>query len=191
MMQVADEASDGLALLNLLKKRVPDMVILDISMPSVRGIEIIGEIRTLYPEVRVLILTMHKEEEYLYHAMAAGASGYLIKEDTDTELLSAIETIRLGDNYISPSFSQEARQRATHLNQRGDQLFCERLTKREREILKLIAEGSSNKEIADLLFISVRTVEHHRSSIMDKLQARKVTDLVKYAIQKGFISPNS
>jgi len=188
-LEVVGEVGDGLKLLERLKKSPPDMVILDISMPNLRGIEATKEIKTAYSEVKVLILTMHKDKEYLYHAISAGADGYLLKEDADTELFSAIETIRRGGNYISPLLSVElANDLAQTFHGTGFKPPFEPLTTREREVLKLIAEGKSNKEAASLLFISVRTVQHHRANIMRKLNIRKTADLVRYAIRKGYVS---
>ena len=185
---VIAEASDGLELLAVLKKMTPEMIILDISMPNLRGIEVSREIKSFNPEIKVLILTMHKKIDYLYHAFSAGADGFLLKEDTDEELFTAIETIRRGRTYVSPSFSTELAEDMAKIC-RGDGSFpVERLTNREREVLKLVSEGKSSKEIADLLFISVRTAEHHRESIKRKLNLKKVADLVKYAILEGYTS---
>jgi len=181
--QVIGEANDGLQLLELLKGLTPDMVLLDISMPNLRGFETAREIRQIYPGIKILILSMHREEEYLYHAFSSGASGYLLKEDTDRELMTAIEAVQGGEVYISPLL----RDRVTRGLLRGPGKPPEgSLTTRECEVLKLIAEGKSSKEVADLLYISVRTVEHHRASIMKKLNLNTLPDLVKYAIQKGF-----
>jgi DNA-binding NarL/FixJ family response regulator len=185
---VIAEASDGLELLAVLKKMTPEMIILDISMPNLRGIEVSREIKSFNPEIKVLILTMHKKIDYLYHSLSAGADGFLLKEDTDEELFTAIETIRRGRIYVSPSFSTELAEDMAKIC-RGDGSFpVERLTTREREVLKLVSEGKSSKEIADLLFISVRTAEHHRESIKRKLNLKKVADLVKYAILEGYTS---
>jgi DNA-binding NarL/FixJ family response regulator len=187
-MVVIAEASDGLELLDLLKTMIPDMIILDISMPNLRGIEVSHEIKSLNPKIKVLILTMHKKLDYLYHALSAGADGFLLKEDSDEELFTAIETIQRGKIYVSPSFSTELAEDMAKVC-RGDGSFpLERLTNRERQVLKLVSEGKSSKEIADLLFISVRTAEHHRESIKRKLNLKKVADLVKYAILEGYTS---
>ncbi|MFC1821493.1 response regulator [Thermodesulfobacteriota bacterium] len=187
-MKVVGEASDGLELLELLKSATPDMVVLDISMPSLRGIEATREIKMTYPEVKVLILSMHRKKEYLYHSLSAGAAGYCLKEDTDTELFTAIDTIRRGGVYLSPLLSKELTQDFIEICRGDGKLPEEPLTNREREVLKLIAEGKTNKEIAGLLFISVRTVQHHRANIMKKLKIKKMADLVKYAIRKGYTS---
>jgi DNA-binding NarL/FixJ family response regulator len=188
-LEVVGEANDGLELLNLLNRLTPHMVILDIFMPNLRGIEAIHEIKKIRPEVKVLILTMHKDKEYLYLALSAGAKGYLLKEDADKELFSAIEKIRQGKTYISPHFSEEVVDDLVQIG-RGDAkaIFeIDPLTTREREVLKLVAEGKSSKEIAHVLFISVLTVNNHRANIMEKLNLNKATDLVKYAIRKGYI----
>ncbi len=185
-MEVVGEAGDGLELLGLLKKITTDMVILDISMPKLRGVEATREIKTAYPVVEILILSMHRKKEYLYHVFAAGAKGYLLKEDTDTELFTAIETVRQGGVYLSPLLSRELAGDFIEICRGGGNIPAEPLTTREREVLKLIAEGKSGKEIADLLFISARTVEHHRASIMKKLNLKKIADLVKYAIRRGY-----
>jgi len=190
-LEVVGEAADGLELLEIIKKSPPNMVIADVSMPNLRGLEATREIKMAFPEIRVIILTMHKDKEYLYHALSAGAEGYLLKEDADIELFSAINTIRQGGTYISrllapqmtDIFMERQRQRAGE-----GKLPAELLTMREREIIKLIAEGKSSKEIAGLLYISSRTVQHHRANIMRKLNIKKTADLVKYAIQKGYTS---
>jgi DNA-binding NarL/FixJ family response regulator len=188
-IQIAEETGDGLELLSLLKRVTAHLVLLDISMPGLRGIEAIYEIRKGFPDVRILVLTMHKEREFLYQAFAAGAQGYLLKEDTDTDLFSAIERIRQGKTYISPNLSEGMDPEWMKALQGGAPPSAqpEPLTTREKEVLKLIAEGKTSKEIGDLLFISFRTVDRHRFSIMQKLHIKKSTDLVKYAIENGYI----
>ncbi len=187
-MTVVGEASDGAELLDLLKNAVPDMAIVDISMPRIGGIEATREIKRAYPAVKVLVLTMHRNKEYLYRALTAGADGYLLKEDTERELFTAIDVIRGGEIYLSPAFSAELRDDLVEVLKAGGDLESEPLSLREQEVLKLIAEGKSNKEIADVLCISIRTVEHHRASIASKLDIRNVVDLVKYAIRKGYVT---
>jgi DNA-binding NarL/FixJ family response regulator len=165
------------------------MVVLDISMPKLRGIEAICEIKSLHPKVKVLILTMHRDKEYLYQSLSSGADGYLLKEDADTELFSAIKKIREGAFYASPSLSKElnAYLKLEGGGDDGSSYKGECLSTREREVLKLIAEGKSSREVAEILYISIRTVDHHRANIMDKLKLRKTADLVKYAIHKGYV----
>ena len=188
-LEVVGEANDGLELLQLLKHVTPQMVILDIFMPNLRGIEAITEIKTMQPDVKILILTMHRDKEYLYLALSAGAKGYLLKEDAARDLFSAIAEVRQGKTYISPYFSDTVVNDVVQIAKGNAKVIfaADPLTSREREVLKLIAEGKSSKEIANLLFISVFTVNNHRASIMEKLDLNKATDLVKYAIRKGYI----
>jgi len=190
-VEVVGEAGDGLELLEVLKKTQPQMVIMDISMPNLRGLEATREVKNLHPDVKILILTMHKDKEYLYHAFSAGAEGYLLKEDADTELLSAIDTLRRGGSYVSPLLPLQITDLFRKKSRYGLDPFKvpgEDLTSREKVIIKLIAEGKSSKEIGELLYISSRTVQHHRANIMRKLNVKRTADLVKYAIQKGFVS---
>lgn len=187
-LEVVAEAGDGLDLLRLLDSALPDMVILDISMPNMRGIEALCEIKRKHPGAKVLILTMHNDREYLHQSITAGADGYLLKDDTDPDLFAAIEKIRHGRVFISPRLAEDMVEDWAQMKQGSTSSTGEKaLTPREREILKLVAEGRSSGEIADLLFISARTVEHHRAGIMRKLKINKTTDLVKYALQKGYI----
>jgi len=191
-IEVVGEASDGLELLDVSKGTTPDMVILDISMPNLRGLEATREIKTLFPNVKVLILTMHRDKEYVYGAISAGAEGYLLKEDADTELFIAVEKIRQGGRYISPILSGELTHKLINIrHERQTTSSYESLTLREKEVLKLIAEGKSHKDIADLLFISIRTVDHHRANIMKKLNIKDTANLTKYAIREGYTSVTS
>jgi DNA-binding NarL/FixJ family response regulator len=189
-IKIVGEANDGLELLNLLKKLTPHMVILDISMPNLRGIEATHEIKVMNPEIKVLILTMHKSRDYLYYAISAGAEGYVLKEDADTDLFSAIERIRKGKTYISPILSEELTDDLVQVCRGKHKIPSDHLTPREREVVKLVAEGKTNKEIAHLLFVSVRTVEKHRANIMKKAKLKTTSELIKYAIEKGYTSDN-
>jgi len=188
-LRVVGEARDGLELINLFKTTAADMVVLDISMPNMRGIEATRELKCLDPEIKVLILTMHSDKEYLHQALSAGADGYLLKDDADTELISAIKNIRDGRSHVSPSLVNDLVEykKQKGRGESGPGLSDDGLTAREREILKLVAGGKTSPEVADLLFISVRTVDHHRASIMKKLDLKKTADLVKYTICKGYI----
>jgi DNA-binding NarL/FixJ family response regulator len=186
-LEVVGEVSDGLQLLDFLRQLPVNMVILDISMPNLSGIEATKEIKRNFPQVKVLILTMHKKREYLNDALAAGADGYLLKEDAAKELLTAIQKIRQEAVYVSPLLSAElATLYAQTRRQMPDLAVEESLTPREIEIIKLIAEGKSSKEIGALLFLSFRTIQNHRTKIMRKLKLKKNIDLVKYAIQMGY-----
>jgi len=188
-LEIVGQVGDGLELLNLLKKLTPHMIILDISMPNLRGLEAIHEIKGMNPNVKVLVLTMHKDRDYLYQAILAGAKGYLLKEDAEKELFSAIEKVRQGRIFVSPKLSEELVDDLVNTHSRNHQpsFKPDPLTPREKEVLKLIAEGKTGKEIASLLSISVRTAEHHRANLMAKLHLKKTADLIKYAIQKGFV----
>jgi DNA-binding NarL/FixJ family response regulator len=191
-LKVVGEVSDGVDLLQLLNSIIPDMVILDISMPNLRGIEAVREIKTRRPHIKILLLTMHREIEYLHQALTWGADGYILKDDADTELFAAIDRIRKGSRYVSPSLSTDLAEFLMRMRHEEGRLYStsEILTNREREIIKLIAEGKTSKECAGILCISSRTVEHHRANIMDKLNIKKTADLVKYAVTKGYIEVN-
>jgi DNA-binding NarL/FixJ family response regulator len=187
-LEVVGEAGDGLELLDLLKVRTPDMVILDISMPNLRGIEAIREIKAGYPAIKILVITMHQDIEFLHQAVSAGANAYLLKGDADKEVFTAIQAIQKGRMYVSPLLSRELTDDWAQIHRGEVEPAPSRfLTTREREVLKLIAEGKSNREIAEILFISIHTVVRHRVNIMDKLNLRKTADLVKYALQKGYL----
>jgi DNA-binding NarL/FixJ family response regulator len=187
-LQVIAEAGDGIELLCILKKVLPEMVILDIAMPGLRGIEAAQEISVLYPDVAVLFLSMHKSREYLSMAIKTKAKGYLLKQNTAEELLAAIEAIRNGGTYLSPSFADDLPTDIIGLCRGDSRRIAEPLTNRERQVLKLIAEGHTNQHIGELLFISLRTVHRHRDNIRKKLNLTRTADLVKYAIGKGYVS---
>jgi DNA-binding NarL/FixJ family response regulator len=184
-VEVIAETNDGLELLKLLNEVKGDMVLLDISMPNLRGLEATHEIKALHPDLKVLILTMHKNKEYLYSAIAMGAEGYLLKEDSDVELFSAIETVRKGGIYVTRRLAGELIGDLSRTGKGKKKSPDEHLTTRETEILKLVAEGKANKDIAALLCISTRTVETHRANIMRKLNVNKTADLVRYALLSG------
>ena len=178
-LEVIAEAADGRELLEALKKIHPDMVILDISMPQVSGIEALGEIHRLYPEIRILVLTMHSNAQYCYHALSAGAHGYLLKDDSDTELLPAIQLIRHGKDYMSPQLTPEIPKEIRDPKKR--------LTKREKEVLELVVNGLTSKQIGEKLRLSPRTVDRHRSSLLKKFNMKNSVDLVNYVIKNSLI----
>lgn len=182
---IIGEVNDGLELLELLKKFSPNLVILDISMPNLRGLEAIREIKKTYPQVKVLVLTMHKKKEFLRQALRDGADGFLLKEDAGSELIRAVQTVRNGGKYLSPLLSSVLTSLAV------EEEKTEVLTMREREVLKLLAEGKRTKEIAAALYISPHTVRRHRSNIMEKLNIKNLADLVKYAISQSYILDHS
>jgi len=178
--KVVGEASDGLELLELLKKTPPALVILDISMPNLRGLEAAREIKGLYPRVKILLLTMHKKKDFLQQGLEAGVDGFLVKEDADAALLEAVQAIRGGEKFYSPLLSGKL---ADLASQKGR---TDPLTKREKEVAKLLAEGRSSKEIAGALYISIYTVRRHRDNIMRKLELKSLADLVRYAMDQGY-----
>jgi DNA-binding NarL/FixJ family response regulator len=178
--QVVGEANDGLELLDLLKKTSPDLVILDIAMPNLRGLEAAREIKGLYPQVKVLLLSMHKKKIFLQQGVAAGVDGFLVKEIADTELVQAIQAIRKGQKFFSPLISGKL----ADLVRQPE--ATDPLTKREKEVAKLLAEGRSSKEIAELLYIIRYTVRRHRDNIMRKLELKSLADLVRYALTQGY-----
>jgi len=186
--KVVGEVGDGEELLKLLGGVTPHLVVLDISMPNLRGIEAVREVKSRYPKVKVLMLTMHRDKEYLYQALESGADGYLLKEDADTELLFAISNILHGGFHVSAALSEDLAEhwKMPGCRPAGFSFEGECLTAREKEVLKLLGEGKSCREAADILCISARTVDHHRASIMEKLKLRKTADLVRYAVTKGY-----
>ena len=182
-MEVVAEASDGLELLSLLKQNPVDMVILDISMPRLRGIEAAQEISKCHPHIKTLFLSMYKKEEYLHLAMSAGAKGYLLKEDTGGELIHAINAIRNGKTYLSPLISKDIPDDLISICRGDGRRTGDPLTPRERQVLKLIAEGKTSKEIADTLIVSYRTVQNHRANICRKLGFRGHNRLLQFALE--------
>jgi len=187
--EVVGEASDGVEVLRLLdklalQKITPHLVILDVSMPGVRGIELIRDLKMKCPQAKILMLTMYNDKEHFYQSMSAGADGYFLKNGPEAELFSAIEKIRQGRRYVPPSIAKELSEDPDQIWQGFEKPI---LTTREIEVIKLIAEGKLNKEIGVLLSISVHTVEHHRANIMKKLNLRSTADLVKYAIDKRYL----
>ena len=190
-VEVVGEASDGIALLELLKRIRPHMIILDIAMPGMRGIEAAREIRSLYPEIDILFLSMHKSREFLALTIETGAKGYLLKEDSGSELLSAIEEIRRGRTYLSAKLAQQFPTEILGICRGNHRAVGDPLTRREREVLKLIAEGNTDRRIGELLFISLKTVQRHRYNIRRKLNLKGTADLVRYALAHGYIMPAS
>lgn len=184
-LQVVAEADNGKQLLEILKEKSCDLVILDISMPELNGLKALEEIKRDFPHLPVLLLTMHKEREYFRKAMRIGIDGYILKDDVFEKLIKAIREIQQGRKSISNeliTFFME-----DYAVIRESEASLELLTRREREVLRLVAQGMTNREVATQLDISVRTVEAHRARIMEKLQISSVAGLVKYAIEKGLV----
>ena len=180
---VSGEVNDGLELIDLLKNSCPNLVILDIAMPNMRGLEAIREIKKHYPQVQILVLTMHRKKEFIRQALADGADGFLLKEDPSGELVRAVQTLKSGGKYLSRLISGDL------ITLTVEQDHSDSLTSREREVLTLLAEGKKTQEIALALFISAHTVRRHRYNIMEKLNINNLADLVKYAISQSYIPP--
>ncbi len=185
-MEVAGEASDGLEAVEMAKKLIQDVVLMDIAMRNLNGLEATRKIKKLYPHMKVLVLTMYDNEEWIFQILRAGASGYLIKDSAMTDLTSAIRAIHQGDSYLSPSISKKVIDEYIRKAEMGEKTGVEDLlSNREREILQLIAEGHSVPKIASLLCISKKTVEAHKAHIMEKLNIHDKVGLIKYAIRMG------
>ncbi|MBT4286842.1 MAG: response regulator transcription factor [Deltaproteobacteria bacterium] len=185
--EVIAEIGDGIRLQKILKEHSPDLVLLDISLPGKGGIEVTADIKRDFPEIKVLILSMHKNTEYVIKAMNAGANGYLVKEGTGDELIGAIHSILGGRSYISPLLRDDFTEQIWNSRSQAEEKNDTVLSTREISVLKLVANGKTNKEIADVLYISVRTAEHHRYNIMKKLRLKNSAEMVKYALDKNFI----
>jgi len=189
MLQVIGDVGDGLELLDFLQGKCPDIILLDISMPKLRGIEAIPKVKKLCPQVRILVLTMHSNKDFLVSAIRAGADGYALKEDSDAELLIAIQKCMNGGRYIAPSLAVGISPQDLALMNSPMRVDHEELTVREKQVVTMVAEGLKSKDVAKLLSISIRTVEHHRANVMKKTGIKSTADLIKYAIQKGYIVP--
>ncbi len=187
--EVVGDAANGQEALRKAKLTLPDVVLMDISMPHMNGLEAIGHLRKQVPNAKILILTMHESKEYIAQVVRSGARGYLLKDSAPAELVGAIKAVHAGEVYFSPSVSKVLVQEMTN-NASGtlDGPPQQPLTDREREVLSLIAEGLLNKQIADKLGIGVRTIETHRERIMRKLDIHTVAGLTKYAISRGMTS---
>lgn len=186
-LQVVGEAGDGLECIEAVKRLKPDMVILDITMPKVHGIGAIKEIKTISPNTKILVLTMHKSKLHISRALSAGADGYLLKENAFNDLVLAIEKVRQGESYISELISCQVMELLREGNPRDNPQPTEALSAREKEILELVMEGKSAREIADGLAISIMTVYNHRINIKKKMGVKKDIDLIRRAMQDGFM----
>jgi two-component system, NarL family, response regulator NreC len=187
-MEVIGEASEGNEGIKKALKLKPDVVVMDLSMPHGKdGLSATTELKKLKPEINILILTMHDDEEYLFRAIQGGASGCILKSAPHDELMSAIESVAKGDAYLHPSATKRLMEEYLgSVKQDGNDTY-NLLSDREKEVLTLIAKGYSNKEIAEQLIISVKTVETHKSNLMEKLQMKTRPELVEYAVRKGLL----
>ena len=186
-LMVVAEADNGADLLELLKTHACDLVVLDLSMPGMNGIQVLDKLRATYPLVRVLIFTMHKEQEFFRHAVKKGVNGYVLKDDNLDLILQAIREIRAGRRYYSADLTIGAFAEEEAAAMPGEQISLDVLTRRELEILRLVASGATNREIADDLAISYRTVQTHRSNLMEKLGLKNTAALVKFAVSAGLL----
>ena len=188
---VVGTACDGKAAIEAVGQLKPDLLVIDLTMPHTDGAEAIKVIKRRYPEVRVVVLTYHKEDAYIHAAIKAGADGYVLKDDGREELLSAIQNVAVGKSYISPSICDRVMSgyvRSGDKDSRRTATGWEQLTHRERQVLKLVAEGYTTKEIADYLSLSEKTVEKHRSKMMHKLNLPGISAVTAYAIENGLLS---
>ena len=186
--RVVAEAGNAAEALRLLRERAPSLVILDIGLPGVRGIELAAEILESRPQTRVIFLTVHRDEEYVYQALSLGASGYVLKDCLDTEVLEAVRSVERGGRYLTPLISSEIVSACVHKTPQASTRAFDGLTVREREVLALVCDGASNKELASGLGISARTVEHHRQALMKKLGVHSIAELIKLAIRHKLIN---
>jgi DNA-binding NarL/FixJ family response regulator len=196
-VEVIGEADNGRDAISKTSKLQPDLVLLDISMSELNGLEVAERIHQEFPSIKIVMLSMHTHEEYVLQSIKAGASGYLLKDAAPTELEVAINAVMRGETYLSPAISKHLvddflrRNREPKQPVENKESPFDQLTSRQREILQLIAEGNSTKEIANKLHISIKTVETHRMQIMERLGIRDIAGLVRYAIRMRIISPES
>ncbi len=185
--QVVGEASDGMEAMELVSALRPDVLLTDIAMPNLNGLMVAEQVAEKYPEVRVIIVSMHTNEEFVAQAVKAGAAGYLLKDADGSELEFAIRAVTRGESYLTPAISKQVMASYMSLVNSSHQNLADPLTHRQREILTLIAEGVSTKGIAKVLEISVKTVETHRSQIMQRLDIHDIPGLVRYAMRTGLV----
>ena len=186
--EIIGEAADGRAAVRFVEKQIPDLILMDLSMPRMTGMDAIREIKKRYPQTKIIALTVHKTEEYLRTTLHAGADGYVLKDATRDELMMAIQSVLKGKTYLSPGVSGKVIE--GYLEGKESQMPLSTLgllSQREREVLKLIAEGYKNKEIASDLCISLKTVEKHRANLMKKLDLHNAAALTAYAIEQGLV----
>jgi DNA-binding NarL/FixJ family response regulator len=185
-VQVVAEAGDGREALSLIEMHQPDVALLDIAMPGLNGLEVAAQVVDNFPYVRVMILSMHATEEYVLRALRAGAAGYLLKDADTAELELAIKAVTNGETYLSPAVSKHVTEYVRRIGE-GEHSTLERLTPRQREVLQLVAEGHTTQEIARLMNLSVKTVETHRTQLMDRLDIHDIAGLVRYAVREGLV----
>jgi len=188
-LTVVGEAGDGAEAITMARAEKPDLAILDIAMPRLTGLQAARELSRLMPDLRILILTMYDNEQYFFEALKAGASGYVLKSVADRDLVEACRAAIRGEPFLYPGAVASLIRNYLDRVRDGESVPAKAITDREEEILKLVAEGNSSKEIADLLFISVKTVERHRANLLAKLGLKDRLELTRYAIRAGLIEP--
>lgn len=187
-LEVVGEAADGHQAVQQANALQPDLVLMDLSMPRMNGTEAISAIKRRHPEIKIIVLTNHKAEEYVRAALDAGAGGYVLKDDSRLELLTAIRSVATGHSYLSPGVcSQVVSGFLGRAASPSSATTWDTLTEREREVIKLVAEGYKNREIAECLSVSIKTVEKHRSNLMRKLDLHSASALTTYAIENGLV----
>ncbi len=186
-IQVVAEAEDGYTAVRLACELEPDVVLMDIAMPRLNGLEATRQIKKTCPKIKVLVLTMHENEEYIRQVLASGAMGYILKDAAAKDLLGAIRSVHAGEMVLSPAITRLVIEDYLRWGDLQPETISNGLTQREREILQLIAEGNTNKQIAEILCISIKTVQAHRGNLMSKLDLHDRSDLIKYAIRKKII----
>ena len=187
--EVVGESADGRQTVEICDKLKPDVLVLDIAMPNLNGIEAARQISAKWPQTAIVILSMHSDESYVLRALKSGARAYLLKDSAEADLLNAIRAVSEGKAFFSPAISKMlVEDYMRRLEQRGVEDSYELLTTREREVLQLLAEGKSNKEVASMLNLSLYTIETHRGNILQKLNLHSVPELILYAVRKGVIS---
>ena len=187
-LEVVGEASDGEEAVNMVLEKQPDVVLMDIWMPRLSGIDATRRIGKRGSEAKVLVLSMHESRSYVEEVLRAGAAGYVVKSSATSDLLQAIDAVNTGQSYLSPSITQQVVDAIANPDSSAPS-GVSMLTDREREVLQLIAEGLSSKEIAGVLGVSLKTVDSHRSNLMEKLDIHKVSGLVRFAIRAGLVEP--
>lgn len=190
-LTVAGEAADGLTTVHLVERVKPDVLVVDVMMPALNGLEVTRQVVRRSPDTRVIVLSMYSDESYVMEALKNGAAGYVLKSSTRSDLVQAIREVMAGERYLSAPLSARAVEAYVERAKGTEVGAYDTLTSREREVLQLAAEGHTSAEIAARLFISSRTVETHRSAVMRKLGLRTQTDLVRYALRRGILPPES